>query len=67
MELINERVLIFLKNGFKATGTIIEQTEKFVTIYDEISKGKRIISFDVISEIQYLKDKGGYENGKQNG
>lgn len=56
MDLTNKRVLIYLKNGFKATGVIAEHSQGFIVIDDEVSLKRRLISNDSVSEIQILDE-----------
>jgi len=56
MDLTNQRVLIFLKNGFNSRGVVEEHTDQFIIIHDEVSNKRRMIAIDAINEIQNLED-----------
>jgi len=46
---MNEKIRIFLKNGFRYEGIIISETEEFITIQDTIKHKEITINKDSIS------------------
>jgi hypothetical protein len=50
---IGERATIFLKNGFRYSGEILDYEDNFMKIIDEYNTTERIINIDSIENIEF--------------